>query len=597
MKRLLILLVMFTFAAIGAADTIYVPDDHGTIQGAIVAALDGDTIIVRPATYEENIDFLGKAITVKSELGPELTIIDGSDPVNPDYGSVVTMMSGEGLDSVLDGFTLSYGTGNYYPDSDETAGGGIMIELSSPTIINNIISENTADGGAGINCYDNSSPVISNNTFTANAAGGGGGGIFCWEGSSPLITGNTFTENTGLENGGGAIGCYLFCSPTIANNVFTLNAATGEYSLGGAVGCIGQCDPVISNNVFDLNSSPNEGGALAFLTACDPTIENNIITNNSAGDAGGGMTFWTGCHATITNNLISGNTCQAVMGSGWGGGINSYSSILTLANNTITGNSAELVGGGISLLSNSAATISNTILWANDAPVGSEGYVGEQDELTISFSDVFGGQDSIKLDPGATLNWGAGMIDADPLFYLPADDDYHLQQDPCQPGVVNPCVDAGNPFSPMIAGTTRSDCGPDVDPVDMGYHYALLDTVSADLGCVPDSGVLPFAVQLSVTLGNVVDYDRTIAGRINLTLAGGATYQSWRAGYTNLGPNEMFVTTWMQTLPALGSLVGGNVFVLHAEDVTPPPFNQPPFPPSGDIDTASCTVTGEASTR
>ena len=62
------------------ATTIHVPTDRRTIQGAIVFAQDGDTILVADGTYtgvgNVNIDFLGKAITVRSENGPEATIID-----------------------------------------------------------------------------------------------------------------------------------------------------------------------------------------------------------------------------------------------------------------------------------------------------------------------------------------------------------------------------------------------------------------------------------------------------------------------------------------------------------------------------------------
>ena len=58
------------------AEEIYVPDDFGTIQLAIDVSSPGDVILVRPGTYIETIDFKGKAITVRSVEGPEVTIID-----------------------------------------------------------------------------------------------------------------------------------------------------------------------------------------------------------------------------------------------------------------------------------------------------------------------------------------------------------------------------------------------------------------------------------------------------------------------------------------------------------------------------------------
>ena len=83
-----------------------------------------------------------------------------------------------------------------------------------------------------------------------------------------------------------------------------------------------------------------------------------------------------------------------------------------------------------------------------------------------------------------------------------------------------------------------------------------------------------------------------MAGRINIKLAGGQGVSGWRAGYTNIGAGSSYLTSWVQSIPALGSVVGDNVFTLVAEDVTPAPYNQPPFPPAGDTDGASCTVTG-----
>jgi len=96
----------FIFALVSTAQgaTINVPGDQPTIQDGINAAVNGDTVLVAPGTYVENIDFLGKAITVMSKLGPEGTIIDGGNPTYPDYGSCVLFDKGEGFYKGHDAF-------------------------------------------------------------------------------------------------------------------------------------------------------------------------------------------------------------------------------------------------------------------------------------------------------------------------------------------------------------------------------------------------------------------------------------------------------------------------------------------------------------
>src|SRR5437867_1323157 len=79
-----------------AQNTIHVPGDQPTIQGAIDAATNGDTVLVAPGTYYENINFLGKTIRVTSSIGAAQTIIDGSS-----LDSVVFFDTGEGPGSVL----------------------------------------------------------------------------------------------------------------------------------------------------------------------------------------------------------------------------------------------------------------------------------------------------------------------------------------------------------------------------------------------------------------------------------------------------------------------------------------------------------------
>ncbi len=96
--------IVFTIPVLAFPATIKVPGDYPTIQAGIDVAVDGDTVLVAPGTYKENIDFKGKAITVKSEQGPYVTIIDANQ-----NGRVVTFNHGEGPGSVLDGFTIQNG--------------------------------------------------------------------------------------------------------------------------------------------------------------------------------------------------------------------------------------------------------------------------------------------------------------------------------------------------------------------------------------------------------------------------------------------------------------------------------------------------------
>src|SRR5262249_54310265 len=87
-----------------AGNTIHVPADRPSIQAGIDAAVNGDTVLVAPGTYVENINFHGKAITVTSEQGSGVTVIDGGA-----HDSVAAFVTGEGLSSVLSGFTLQNG--------------------------------------------------------------------------------------------------------------------------------------------------------------------------------------------------------------------------------------------------------------------------------------------------------------------------------------------------------------------------------------------------------------------------------------------------------------------------------------------------------
>jgi hypothetical protein len=120
-------------------------------------------------------------------------------------------------------------------------------------------------------------------------------------------------------------------------------------------------------------------------------------------------------------------------------------------------------------------------------------------------------------------------------------------------------------------------------------------TVSAGYLCEPNTGTLPFTTNMTVTLtNNYLGQTRRIAGRINVALAGGMNVSNWRGGYTNVAAGDSYVASWNQGIPALASVVGTNTFTVVAEDVTPSPYNQPPYPAAGDTDSGVCAIYGVA---
>ncbi len=356
-RLLLILIPLVVIAVVAAgvfllrpAPVITVPGDHPTIQAAIEAARDGDVIVVEPGTYRENIDFMGKAITLRSTApdDPEVvaaTIIDGGN-----NGSVVTFRTGETGEAVLSGFTITGGSGTWevfefeYEGRKEEIegyfGGGILvIEGSSPTIEKNTIENNTADmGGGGIAVMLDSSPTITGNTITDNTADVDGGGILVMLDSSPAITGNTITGNTAGRGGGGIL-VIVDSSPAITGNTITGNTAGRS---GGGIAVVFNCSPIIENNTITGNTADRGGGGgIVVKWDSSPAITGNTITGNTANISGGGIAVGHNSSPIIENNAITDNTAR------WGGGIAvEHNSSPTITGNTITGNTAD-EGGAI----------------------------------------------------------------------------------------------------------------------------------------------------------------------------------------------------------------------------------------------------------
>lgn len=286
-----------TLTSTAAAAVIHVPADQPTIQAAINAASSGDTVLVAPGTYNENINFLGKAITIKSSGGAKGTIIDGGK-----QAPVVTFSTGETRNSVLSGFTLQNGTSTFNSGYE---GGGIVIDSASPTIKSNIIQNNTACSGGGGIALGFASPLIQGNIVRNNSQSGcsggiGGGGISVRGASSAQILGNTVGNNSWSSSNGGGIALFAAGSPLIRNNVIVSNSSG---SAGGGISMVNDASgAVIVQNLLSGNSAPG-GSGVYWSNPPAALIDNTIIDGpSSGGSAMQGDDFAT--PVTIANNLI-----------------------------------------------------------------------------------------------------------------------------------------------------------------------------------------------------------------------------------------------------------------------------------------------------
>ena len=249
---------------------ISVPTQYATIQAAIDAANNGDTVLVDPGTYVENINYNGKLITVASLFATTLdtsyisqTIIDGNNEA-----SVVTFETLEDSTAVLNGFTLTMGHAWF--------------------------------NGGGIFCDDETYPLLMNLIITDNIAEDYGGGVYCVYGA-PILNNVKITNNTANNRGGG-----IYCAHSTLGlqNVIICNNEAG--TSGGAIG-FNNSQPVlnyvlIANNVADGGDG---GGIWSYYSS--PYINKVTVANNEASALGAGIYSKWYSTGLLKNTIVSDN--------------------------------------------------------------------------------------------------------------------------------------------------------------------------------------------------------------------------------------------------------------------------------------------------
>jgi hypothetical protein len=392
MKRFIIfLLIGITFATV-----INIPADFSTIQEGIDASSDGDTVLVQPSTYYENINFNGHNITLGSMFimtGDtsyiSQTVINGNQS-----GSVVIFENGEDSTAILSGIRLTGGIGTTTfidePGDGGIFGGGVLIHTADPILDHLIIIGNGANKGGG-------TAVIYSNTIISNS-----------------IISDNFTYAGLNENQNGA-GIFCYQSPIEIINCRIVNNSSG-YSSGGIN--LRSSDSVILNSIIANNTAINSAAGINISNS-SPTIINSLIYFNSS-IIGAGILAWESSNPIIQNCTISYNT--ASNGSGmWIG----------------TGSNPEL---------------RNTIFWANDLNQIYFQGTSAPNSLLVSYSDIEDGENSILTNNNGLVYWLEGNITSNPLFINPIYEDFHIQPD-------SPCIDIGDPHLPTDPDCSNSDMG------------------------------------------------------------------------------------------------------------------------------------------
>ncbi len=417
-------------AARGQAATYTLfPDGSGdfpTIQAAIDAAGEGDLIELADGTYtgdgNRDLDFLGKAITVRSASGdPAQCILQcGGSSAHPHRG--VHFHQGEGSGTVLEAITIwgawSGQTGGaILCDGAAPALNGCMFEFcyakygggigclngAAPTITNCTLRDSQALAGGGFYCRGATSPLLTGCTLARNHATGSPplGGGFCSDGGSPILEDCTFSRNE--VEGWGACGGGLYAGSGGALELracaFRRNSAYA-YASGGGVYCNGSA-LLIEGGEFWHNYSENEGGGLTTLN-CAPVIEGVVFSENS---------------------------------SIYGAAIHACSATLELTGATLLANSAPGGGAALCLGCAATATLANCLAAFNGS--GNAIHCASGALATLTCCNLFGNEDGNWTAEIAAQLGSAGNICLDPQFCSLApwdDENWELQSDsPCAP--------------------------------------------------------------------------------------------------------------------------------------------------------------------
>ncbi len=345
------------FSSVGtssSAATITVDLKGGA--SAVDAASPGDTVLVRPGEYliSEPISFRGKSLRVVSASGPDRTTVRMRDaPSDPDRGSVFLFESGETLDSTVQGFTITGGSGTKIAPDETRRGGGVLCIFGSAATI--------------VNCR-----IVGNSSVGTMTSDGGGGAAAAYD-SALVLRRCVIRENTAVVGGGVAAGegtllvedCDLVGNSTLG--AVDACRISGPWCRGGGLYVARNGNFAVLRTRIAENSASRGGGAFVVNTGPIVTFEKCVFLGNLAGGSGGGLGVDQNASVILRNCVFAGNRADGSGGAIWVGQIQEA---LELYNCTIARNYAF---GDPTLHCSSPwprPVLANSIVWMNEVQGG-----------------------------------------------------------------------------------------------------------------------------------------------------------------------------------------------------------------------------------
>jgi len=429
------LLLSLLAPAAAVATTLYVDDEtcpsagdgsfanpFCTIESGILAAVDGDEVVVAPGTYTEAINWYGKAVTVRSSSGADVTTIDATGA----FDSVATCASGEPAGTLLQGFTLTGGMAN--------SGGGVRVDASSLTIRDCVIENNQAHTGGGVYGISGAVVTVEDSTIQGNTATLLGAGAYAAISGTQLtlrnvvVTADSTTPSVQVRD---------TCTLLVEGSTFLDVAGTALQA--------DHATAIVRDTLFD----GTVGYGLVVTDFANVTVSRSVFRRGS----GVAVDVSLGTTTVVDNTIFVGNTSTGPI-------ITNLRGDLTLVNcamvaNTFDNEDKRELGSVFlegSFFGDSTSRIYNCVVWGNTPHDYIPRSKNQDVDVRYSLTDErVLGNGVFELDPRFVRMPDPGLNGWDGV-----DDDFgdlHLTSE-------SPCIDAGNAALLPPGVATDMDGGP-----------------------------------------------------------------------------------------------------------------------------------------